>query len=181
MASSRSCLPVIRSPVSASSASMNMERRSPRSPPCSRRSAMMWATRPSRTRIARSNRMFEGVGRDGRKNSFWNLAFVTSSAVPRAEETSPADEARSRPIMVRPITRSVSRLIASETPIPSPSRHMPISCRTASVIVSAIAASRVRWNAGWAGFRCRRQNSPSLVSRPSPTIGLMRTVSRAFG
>src|SRR5215203_1276807 len=70
------------------------------------------------------------------------------------------------------VRRENSAPTSSGWPRSASGRQRSSISRVASVINPPKAATRLRWNAGWARRRWRRQKSPSLVKSPLPRNSL---------
>ena len=184
MTSSRSWRSVMRSPVSSSSASMNMLSRSPRSRGSARRSAMSRFTVRSMTRTAartrRSGRRgsHSGTPMKSRNRSRWRSSARMASPTRRASSSSRPSENIAW-AMIFMVTRDISDCMSSAAPEAAAGCHPRCMSSASSAIASAKPAIRLRWNAGAAMRRWRRQNAPSLVSRPRPRSG--SSSARAMG
>ena len=119
---------------------------------------------------------------DGRK--LIARSFMSASTSLSVRPNSSAASSRFRLKSVRPTIPRVSRLISAATssgaPLAPAASQRSSMARVASVMVVTKPVSRWRWKAGWASRRWRRQKSPSLVKRPSPTSTFIFAITIPF-
>ena len=185
MISSRSWRSLMPSPVSSSRASISMARRSSPPAPLRRRCSMMPSTTRSSSARARRKRRLRGVGIIKTLGKIEKASSDTNcSAASMARPTPAASPTRSTPNSACPTTWSVTRDVCSIKSMGVPSAAAfshPFSIWVpALLMIVARPSMRWRWNAGCAKRRCRRQNSPSLVNRPSPMSGFTRRMRLPF-